>query len=46
MNINTIRSELQQVAVDALKYAKDMEIPSTETFVYTRSSINLSENKG
>lgn len=46
MSYEDLRTQLQQVADDTLKIAKDMNITTAEAFVYSNSVMKITENKG
>ncbi len=46
MSLDQVREKILGISDQTLKYAKDLNIPSTEVFVYNLSSTNLTDNKG
>ncbi len=46
MSLDQVREKILGITDQTLKYAKDLNIPSTEVFVYSLSSTNLTDNKG
>jgi len=46
MELEDIRNNILQVAADAIKYARDMNIPSAEAFVFKQNRIDVNEQKG
>ncbi|MFO7796334.1 MAG: TldD/PmbA family protein [Promethearchaeati archaeon] len=46
MELEEIRSNILQIAEDAIKYARDMNIPSAEAFVFKQNRIDVNEQKG
>ena len=46
MELNEIREKILNIADTTIKYARDLNIPSAEAFVYNSLETSLSENKG
>ena len=46
MSLNEIRDRIMSIADNAIKYSRDLNIPSAEVFIFEQSSTDLTDHQG